>query len=110
MRSNGVSPSNYTLSILVKLLGRARRLSQAFALVDDLCATHGFRANIHVYTCLSQACIQNRKIEKALAVHDSMITETGCHPDQKMVVSRGAPCGVEPRVLEEIVMRLNAGS
>merc|ERR1719311_1788955 len=28
MRANGVSPSNYTLSILVKLLGRARRLNE----------------------------------------------------------------------------------
>merc|ERR1719162_1083402 len=30
MKTSGVVPSNYTLSILVKLLGHARRLSQAF--------------------------------------------------------------------------------
>merc|ERR1719450_1509332 len=36
MQSAGVSPSNYTLSILVKLLGRVRRLNQAFSLVEEL--------------------------------------------------------------------------
>jgi len=140
MRTNGVSPSNYTLSILVKLLGRARRLNEAFAIIDDLCASHGFRANIHVYTCLAQACIQNRKLDRALATHNTMITDAGCQPDQKfysvlargclqvgaidkvdavvrcahhlpghnMAISRGAPCGVETKVLEEIIVKLNS--
>merc|ERR1719380_74050 len=62
MKASGTAPSNYTLSILVKLMGRARRLGQAFALIDDLCATHGFRPNIQVYTCLIQACIHNRQM------------------------------------------------
>merc|ERR1719321_2655668 len=141
MRANGVSPSNYTLSILVKLLGRARRLNEAFAIIDDLCASHGFRANVHVYTCLVQACIQNRKLDRALTPHDTMINEAGCQPDQKfysalargclqvgatdkvdavlrcayhlpghkMATSRGAPCGVEPKCLEEVIVKLNGG-
>merc|ERR1719310_2270930 len=33
--TSGSAPSNYTLSILVKLLGRARRLSQAFTMIDE---------------------------------------------------------------------------
>merc|ERR1719498_739598 len=37
MRDSGVTPSNYTLSIMVKLLGRARRLNQAFTMVKGLC-------------------------------------------------------------------------
>merc|ERR1719271_1694528 len=43
MRDSGVAPSNYTLSILVKLMGRSRRLNQAFKIIDELCALHGFR-------------------------------------------------------------------
>merc|ERR1719235_1142763 len=43
MKENGVAPSNFTLSILVKLMGRARRLNEAFALIEELCALHGFR-------------------------------------------------------------------
>jgi len=91
MKTSGVTPSNYTLSILVKLLGRSRRLNQAFAVVEDLCAVNGFSPNVQVYTCLIQACIQNRKIDRAVALHDTMITEAGCHPDQKLysVLLRG---------------------
>jgi pentatricopeptide repeat protein len=91
MKQSGVAPSNYTLSILVKLLGRARRLSQAFSLIDELCTAHGFRPNIQVYTCLMQACIYNRQMDKAMQLHDTMIEEAGCTPDQKLytVLARG---------------------
>merc|ERR1719377_510141 len=45
MRQSGVAPSNFTLSILVKLMGRSRRLNQAFSLIDELSAAHGVRPN-----------------------------------------------------------------
>merc|ERR1719163_2726095 len=83
MKENGVSPSNYTLSITVKLMGRARRLNQAFSIVEETCAAHGFRPNVHVYTSLVQACIQNRKLDRAVGVHETMIEESGCQPDEK---------------------------
>jgi len=83
MRSAGIVPSNYTLSILVKLLGRARRLKQAFALVEDLCGAYNIRLNVQVYTCLIQACLQNQKIDRALAVHDEMVQGLGREPDCK---------------------------
>merc|ERR1719443_631183 len=92
MKASGTAPSNYTLSILVKLMGRARRLGQAFALIEDLCATHGFRPNIQVYTCLIQACIHNRQMDKALQLHDTMIEEAGCQPDQKLYSVLGRGC------------------
>ena len=41
-----VVPSNYTLSILCKLLGRARRLEQAFETVKTFTREYGFKANI----------------------------------------------------------------
>jgi len=90
MRNARIIPSNYTLSILVKLLGRTRRLSQAFSMVEALCKEHGFRPNIQVYTCLMQACIQNRSLGKALALHDQIISE-GCRLDEKVysVLVRG---------------------
>merc|ERR1719386_639210 len=91
MNQSGTPPSNYTLSILVKLMGRARRLDQAFALIEDLCTKHGFRPNIQVYTCLITACIHNRQIDRALQLHDSMSEEAGCQPDEKLysVLARG---------------------
>merc|ERR1719453_1143856 len=91
MIKGGTTPSNYTLSILVKLMGRARRLQEAFSLIEDLCRTHGFRPNIQVYTCLITACIHNRQVDRALSLHDSMIDEAGCQPDEKLysVLARG---------------------
>merc|ERR1719181_1809572 len=83
MKRLHVQPSNYTLSILVKLLGRNRRLNQAFALVEQTCKTFDLKANVQVYTCLLQACIQNRQLHRALQLHDAMITEAGVEPDQK---------------------------
>jgi pentatricopeptide repeat protein len=82
MHDSGVAPSNCTLSILVRLLGRTRRLPQAFAMVETLCSEHGIRANIQVYTCLMQACFHNRQPGKALALHDRIVRE-GCNPDRK---------------------------
>merc|ERR1719486_1059253 len=91
MKAASVGPSNYTLSILVKLLGHARRLNQAFSLVEELSKKNGFRPNVQVYTCLAQACITNRRLEKALALHDTMIADAGCRSDEKFyaVLARG---------------------
>eukprot|EP00927_Polykrikos_kofoidii_P040963 TRINITY_DN3490_c0_g5_i1.p1 TRINITY_DN3490_c0_g5~~TRINITY_DN3490_c0_g5_i1.p1 ORF type:complete len:768 (+),score=127.25 TRINITY_DN3490_c0_g5_i1:134-2305(+) len=75
MREAGVAPSNYTLSIMIKLLGRAKRLSQAFAMLQDMTSEQGFRPNIQVYTCLMQACVQNRQLGKALAIHGQCVDE-----------------------------------
>jgi len=83
MEEFGVNPSNYTLSILVKLFGRTRRLNQAFKIVEQLSSKNGLRPNIHVYTCLMQACIQNRQVERALTLHDTMVSEGGIQPDEK---------------------------
>jgi len=137
MHKHHVQPSNYTLSILVKLLGRSRRLQQAFTMVEETCKRFDFQANIHVYTCLLQACIQNRQLSRALELHDSMITQAGAQPDAKTysVLARGCltsgsteslaaivRCsyglpsklvkpewapGLEPRVLEEVMSSLS---
>merc|ERR1719401_2598601 len=91
MKSTGVCPSNFTLSILVKLLGHARRLSQAFKMVEDLSKQNNFRPNVQVYTCLVQACILNRKLERALNLHDTMVADVGSAIDDKFyaVLTKG---------------------
>merc|ERR1719453_2798219 len=91
MHKNQVRPSNFTLSILVKLLGRSRRLNQAFTMVEETCRRFDLQANVHVYTCLIYACFQNRQMSRALELHDSMITEAGVEPDERTyaVLARG---------------------
>jgi len=82
MRNTGTAPSNYTLSMLVKLLGRCKRLGQLFSIVEELKAEFGIRLNIQVYTCMIQACLHNRQPAKALALLDRLIVE-GLLPDEK---------------------------
>merc|ERR1740138_1001907 len=91
MHKNNVRPSNFTLSILVKLLGRSRRLNQAFSMVEETCKRFDLQANIHVYTCLIFACFQTRQMPRALQLHDSMISEAGVEPDERTyaVLARG---------------------
>merc|ERR1719217_389522 len=83
MKALGVAPSNCTLSILVKLLGRSKRLDEAFKVVSELSIYHGFRPNIQVYTCLIQACLHNHRLDKAMEVKITMDAEPSCHADEK---------------------------
>merc|ERR1719253_1254171 len=62
MQSEGVQPSNFTLSILVKLMNRGRRLDRAFALVEELTKKYNFRPNVHVYANLVHACTSNQQL------------------------------------------------
>jgi len=105
MKTSGVVPSNYTLSILVKLLGHARRLSQAFNVVEELSQKYRFRPNVQVYTCLVQACLHNRRLERAFGVHDSMLADTACATDEKFyaVLAKGCLQLGQPHKAIEVV-------
>jgi pentatricopeptide repeat protein len=82
MVASNISPSNFTLSIMVKLLGRSKRLQQALSLVEQVSKEHGVQPNIQVYTCLMQACFQNKQVAQAVALLDRMIAE-GITPDER---------------------------
>jgi len=91
MRAAKVAPSNYTLSIVCKLLGRARRLNQAFSMVESVSKEYGFKPNIHVYTCLITACLHNRQVAKAFALHDQIVRD-GIVPDEKAYTAMAKGC------------------
>jgi len=75
MQAEGVKPSNFTLSILVKLLNRARRLEQAFDIVAEITKKYHFHANVHVYTNLVQACVSNQALNRGMGVLERMVGE-----------------------------------
>merc|ERR1719337_539008 len=75
MQSQGIPPSNFTLSLLVKLMNRARRLNQAFSLVEDITKKYNFKPNVHVYTNLAQACVANQQLPRGIAILEQMISE-----------------------------------
>merc|ERR1719393_103489 len=61
MQAEGVAPSNFTLSLLVKLMNRARRLDRAFSIVEEISKKYRFHPNVHVYTNLIQGCASNQQ-------------------------------------------------
>lgn len=75
MEENGVRPSNFTLSIVVKLMNRARKVDLAFNLVDELSKKYRLRPNVHVYTNFIQACVYNRQFPRAMQVMEKMVKE-----------------------------------
>merc|ERR1719378_1027173 len=70
MKTCNVAPSNYTLSMLVKLFGRCRRINQAFTMLEDISKEYGLKINIQVYTCLIQGCFNAGQPGKALALFE----------------------------------------
>merc|ERR1719359_1661407 len=75
MQNEGVQPSNFTLSILVKLMNRARRLDRAFSIVEEITKKYHFFPNVHVYTNLVQACASNQQLARGMNVLEQMINE-----------------------------------
>ena len=75
MVSDGIRPSNFTLSILVKLLNRSRKVDQAFALVQEVSEKYKLKPNVHVYTNLIQACVSNRRHGRVMSVVETMVKE-----------------------------------
>ena len=80
MLKDGIAPSNFTLSIMVKMLNRARKVEQAFSLVEEITKQYKFKANVHVYTNLMQGCIASRQLSRAMTVLETMVKER-VYPD-----------------------------
>jgi len=75
MLAAGIPPSNFTLSILVKLCNRSRKVNEGFSIVEDIKQKYGIKPNAHVYTNLIQACVSNRRHVWALPVVETMLKE-----------------------------------
>eukprot|EP00933_Yihiella_yeosuensis_P017785 TRINITY_DN14796_c0_g1_i2.p1 TRINITY_DN14796_c0_g1~~TRINITY_DN14796_c0_g1_i2.p1 ORF type:complete len:704 (-),score=169.57 TRINITY_DN14796_c0_g1_i2:263-2374(-) len=104
MKAAGIKPTNYTLSILVKLLGHTRRLNMALQMVEDLCKQYKFKPNIQVYTCMLHACFQNKHLDRALLTHEQAVSE-GCRLDEKFyaVLAKGCMQMHEPLKAIEVI-------
>lgn len=83
MEQDGVMLSNYTLSIAIKVLGHARHLDEAFALLQRAPKAHNVRPNIQVYTCLIQACLRAREFDRAFHLYNKIVGEGLAAVDEK---------------------------
>merc|ERR1719174_1341516 len=89
MQNEGVAPSNFTLSLLVKLMNRARRLDRAFSIVEEISKKYRFHPNVHVYTNLIQGCASNQQLARGMSVLEQMIQER-IVPEQPHLFNPGA--------------------
>lgn len=82
MQSDRVTPSNFTLSVLVKLCTRGKQLDKAFELCQSITSKYKFRLNVHVYSNLVHGCILQKDIDRAFGVMEKMLSER-VHPDTR---------------------------
>ncbi|CAE7432375.1 unnamed protein product [Symbiodinium natans] len=82
MEEAGVKPSNFTLSVLVKLMSRARRVDSAFELVKELSGKYHLNPNSHVYANLVQACCYSKQLQRGLKTLEEMM-ERKVQPDKR---------------------------
>lgn len=75
MLEEGVVPTNYTLTVMVRMMGQTRRADRAQELVESLPRKYRFRANSHVLNALIQACLSSRDLRRAISAFDQMSSE-----------------------------------
>lgn len=75
MEDAGVRPSAFTLSVLVKLASRSKKLHKAFELCAEVSAKYHIRLNVHVYNNLINACTANSDLPRAFEVFRRMLDE-----------------------------------
>jgi len=99
MQQAGVSPSPFTLSVLVKLCNRGKRPERAFELVEDLARRFQLQLNVHVYNNLIHARTTQGDLPGALRVLEGMV-EHQVRPDARtyMLLIRGC---IETSALRE---------
>lgn len=82
MQTAGVAPTNFTLSILIKLYGRCGDLKAAFGVVEEYPKRFNIRLNAQIYTCLMSTCIWSGDLPMAFEVYQTMLQD-GCLADGK---------------------------
>jgi len=75
MQTDGVPPSNCTLSVVVKLANRSKRPEQAFELTENLCAKYRIRLNVYVFNNLIHVCTTVNDLPRATKVLERMLQE-----------------------------------
>jgi len=99
MQDFGVPPTNYTLSVVVKLASRCKRLDRAFEICDEIATKYKFRLNMHVYSNLVHSCVMNKDFPRGMEVFDKMLSER-IRPDARTYESLLRACLLEHRPLD----------
>eukprot|EP00930_Biecheleria_cincta_P001590 TRINITY_DN102726_c0_g1_i1.p1 TRINITY_DN102726_c0_g1~~TRINITY_DN102726_c0_g1_i1.p1 ORF type:complete len:1024 (+),score=255.96 TRINITY_DN102726_c0_g1_i1:152-3223(+) len=78
MSNSGVEASCFTLSIVVKMWGKRRKLDRAFGAVREAVNTGRSRLDSKLCTCLISACFHNQQPKRALEALEEMKSWPRC--------------------------------
>jgi pentatricopeptide repeat protein len=78
MSNAGVEASCFTLSIVVKMWGKRRKLDRAFGAVREAVKTGRSRLDSKLCTCLISACFHNQQPKRALEALEEMKSWPRC--------------------------------
>merc|ERR1719335_269893 len=80
MLKSGVVPTEYTLTMMVKLHGRCKALDDAYKLVSEWESKYGQKPTVIHYTCLMSGCLRQKNYDQAWAAYELM-EKHGVLPD-----------------------------
>eukprot|EP00933_Yihiella_yeosuensis_P037385 TRINITY_DN3129_c0_g1_i1.p1 TRINITY_DN3129_c0_g1~~TRINITY_DN3129_c0_g1_i1.p1 ORF type:complete len:793 (-),score=192.14 TRINITY_DN3129_c0_g1_i1:203-2581(-) len=97
MKAVGLTPTKFTLCILVKLLGQQKKTFQMEHIVAEFKTKYNITPNVFVYTCMMQCFFKHRRAQQALALYETALAE-GCRPDEKFysTIVRGCMWARQP--------------
>jgi len=102
--THGFRPNIHVYTCLAQACIQNRKLDRALATHDTMINDAGCQPDQKFYSALARGCLQVGAIDKV----DAVVRCAFHLPGHSMVTSRGVPCGVENKVLEEIVVKLNS--
>merc|ERR1712190_256617 len=82
MQESGIMPSNFTLSVVVKLGSRSSGPDKAFELCEEISKKYQINWNVHVYNNLIQACTASGLLQRGLRVFQQMLSKQ-VHPNMR---------------------------
>jgi pentatricopeptide repeat protein len=74
MLAEGLTPSSYTLMILIKRHGREGNVQKAGELLHTLPEKYGFKVSANIYSTYITVCIQHNQLQAAFKVFEQMKT------------------------------------
>jgi len=80
MLANGVQPSEFTLVMMLKLLGRCGCHREAHDMVSGWEKQHGMRPSVIHFTCLMSGCLRTKNYDQAWAAY-KLMRENDVQPD-----------------------------
>ncbi|CAE7500652.1 unnamed protein product [Symbiodinium pilosum] len=94
MEQSGAEPSNFTLSIVVKMWGKRKKLDKAFEAVRSHAKAQALQLDSKLCTCLISACFHNGAPKRALEALEEMKSWPNCD---------GPDAGTYEQLIEQLV-------